>query len=252
MRVLGILAVALLTIVDTGWSQVDVGSSQTAKLPMYRPILLGSGPDSLVNRIDTTDLMRKGQKDAAIMFACSVKKDGSVVQVSTYRGTPDSKALEQEVLKRLSAAANPKFTPAVYNHLPVDAIYYGTVTFMLVDGKPRLRIFSNQERSELAKESDFIGPQPFWGGESGFSGFHYPDSDSAPVQVDGSAELELKVDANGNLQDLSLLSEQPPFLGFGEMAFSDLAKAKFIPAFRNGKPVACDVKLPFYFNRPGL
>lgn len=252
MRFFGILAVVLLAIVDAGWSQVDVGSSQTAKLPMYRPVLLGSGPDSLVNRIDTADLMRKGQKDAAIMFACSVKKDGSVVQVSTYRGTPDSKALEQEVLKKLSAAANPKFTPAVYNHLPVDAIYYGTVTFMLVDGKPRLRIFSNQERSELAKESDFIGPQPFWGGESGFTGFHYPDSDSAPVQVDGSAELELKVDANGNLQDLSLLSEQPPFLGFGEMAFSDLAKAKFIPAFRNGKPVACDVKLPFYFNRPGL
>jgi TonB-like protein len=252
MRVFGILAVVLLAIVDAGWSQVDVGSSQTAKLPMYRPILLGSGPDSLVNRIDTADLMRKGQKDAAIMFACSVKKDGSVVQISTYRGTPDSKALEQEVLKKLSAAADPKFIPAVYNHLPVDAIYYGTVTFMLVDGKPRLRVFSNQERSELAKESDFVGPQPFWGGESGFNGFHYPSSDTAPVQVDGSAELELKVDANGNLQDLSLLSEQPPFLGFGEMAFGDLAKAKFVPAFRNGKPVACDVKLPVYFNRPGL
>jgi|ERR1700693_1316367 len=252
MRVFGVSAVILLSIVDLGWSQVDVGSSQTAKLPMYRPVLLGSGADSLVNRIDTADLMRKGQKDAAIMFACSVKRDGSVIQVSTYRGTSDSKALEQEVLKRLSAAANPKFIPAVYNHLPVDAIYYGTVTFMLVDGTPRLRVFSNQERSELAKESDFIGPQPFWGGESGFSGFHYPDVDSAPVPVDGSAELELKVDPNGNLQDLTLLSEQPPFLGFGETAFTDLSKAKFIPAFRNGKPVACDVKLPVYFNRPGL
>ena len=238
----------LLSIVRLGWSQVDVGSSQTAKLPMYRPVLLGSGPDSLINRIDSPDLVRKGQKDAAIMFSCSVKKDGSVIAISTYRGTPDSKLLEQEVLKRLSAAASPKLIPAVYNHLPVDAIYYGTVTFMIVDGKPRLRIFSNQERSELAKESDFVGPQPFWGGESQFSGFHYPSSDTAPVPVDGSAELQVKVDANGNLQDLSVLSEQPPFLGFGETAFSDLAKAKFIPAFRNGKPVACDVKLPVYFN----
>ena len=248
MRVFGISVAVLLSIVDLGWSQVDVGSSQTAKLPMYRPILLGSGPDSLINRIDSADLLRKGQKDGAIMFSCSVKKDGSVVHVSTYRGTPDSKLLEQEVLKKLSAAANPKFIPAVYNHLPVDAIYYGTVTFMVADGKPRLRIFSNQERSELAKESDFIGPQPFWGGESKFSGFHYPDSDAAPVQVDGSAELQVKVDANGDLLDLTLLSEEPPFLGFGETAFSDLAKAKFIPAFRNGKPVACDVKLPVYYN----
>jgi hypothetical protein len=252
MRFFGILTAVLLSIVDLGWSQVDVGSTQTAKLPMYRPILLGTGPDSLINRIDTADLVKKGQKDAAIMFCCSVKKDGSVVSVATYRGTADSKLLEQEVLKRLSAAANPKFIPAVYNHLPVDAIYYGTVTFMLVDGKPRLRIFSNQERSELAKESDFIGPQPFWGADSKFSGFHYPSPDTAPVQVDGSAEFELKVDANGNLQDLTLLSEQPPFLGFGETGFGDLSQAKFIPAFRNGKPVACDVKLPVYFNRPGL
>ena len=252
MRVFGISVVLLLSVIDLGWSQVDVGSSQSASLPMYRPVLLGSGPDSLINRIDTADLVRKGQKDAAVMFSCSVKKDGTVLSVSTYRGTPDSKLLEQEILKRLSVAANPKFVPAVYNHLPVDAIYYGTVTFMIANGKPRLRIFSNQERAELAKESDFIGPQPFWGGESKFSGFHYPDSESAPVQVDGSAELQLKVDANGNLQDLSVLNEQPPFLGFGEAAFTDLSKAKFIPAFRDGKPVACEVKLPIYFNSKGF
>src|SRR5438067_9981218 len=252
MRVFGISAVILLSIVDLGWSQVDVGSSQTANLPMYRPVLLGLGPDSLINRIDTADLIRKGQKDAAIMFSCAVKKDGTVLSVSTYRGTPDSKVLEQEVLKRLSAAANPKFIPGVYNHLPVDAIYYGTVTFVLVDGKPRLRIFSNQERAELAKESDFVGPQPFWGGDSKFSGFHYPTGEDTPVQLDGSAELQLKVDATGNLQDLKLVSEQPPFLGFGDAAFEDMSKAKLIPAFRDGKPVACDVKLPVYYKAPGF
>src|SRR5436309_4899864 len=153
MRLFGLSAVVLLSIVDLGWSQVDVGSSQTANLPIYRPVLLGSGPDSLINRIDTADLVRKGQKDAAIMFSCSVKKDGSVLSVSTYRGTPDSKLLEQELLKKLSAAASPKMIPAVYNHMVVDAIYYGTVMLAIVDGKPRLRIFSNQERTELTKES---------------------------------------------------------------------------------------------------
>src|ERR1700730_19273115 len=140
MRVFGISAVILLSIVDLGWSQVDVPSSQTANLPMYRPVLLGSGPEALINRIDTAGLIKQGQKDAAIMFSCSVKKDGSVLSVSTYRGTPDSKLLEQEVLKNLSVAANPKFIPAVYNHLPVDAMYYGTVMLRIVDGKPRLRI----------------------------------------------------------------------------------------------------------------
>ena len=247
MRVFGISAVVLLSIVDLGWSQVDVPSSQTAKLPMYRPVLLGTGPDALINRIDTAGLIKQGQKDAAIMFSCSVKKDGAVLSVSTYRGTPDSKLLEQEVLKKLSLAANPKFIPGIYNHIPVDAIYYGTVMFAIVNDKPRLRIFSNQEREELKKESDFISPQPFWGGDSKFNGFRYPSNETAPVMVNGSAELALKVDATGNLQDLKLLSEQPPFLGFGAAAFEDMSKAKFIPAFRDGKPVACDVKIPIYY-----
>jgi TonB family protein len=252
MRVFALSAVILLAIVDPGWSQVDVPSSQSANLPMYRPVLLGTGPDALINRIDSAGLIKQGQKDAAVMFSCSVKKTGEVLSVSTYRGTPDSKLLEQEILKKLSAAANPKFIPAIHNHISVDAVYYGTVTFAIVNDKPRLRIFSNQEREELRKESDFIGPQPFWGGDSKFNGFHYPTSESAPVQVDGSAELAIKVDATGNLQDLRLLSEQPPFLGFGDAAFEDMVKAKFIPAFRDGKPVACDVKIPIYYKAQGF
>jgi hypothetical protein len=252
MRVLRISAVILLSIVDLGWSQVEVPSSQTANLPMYRPILLGTGPDALVNRIDTAGLIKQGQKDAAIMFSCMVTKDGAVLSVSTYRGTPDSKLLEQEILKKLSAAVNPKFIPGIYNHMPVGAIYYGTVTFAIVNDKPRLRIFSNQELEELRKESDFIGPQPFWGGDSKFSGFHYPTGESVPVMVDGSAELELKVDATGNLLDVKVLSEYPPFLGFADAAFNDFSKAKFIPAFREGKPVACDVKIPVYYQEKGF
>jgi TonB family protein len=246
MRAFGFFLIGLFAIAEQGLSQVDIPSSQTANLPTYRPILIGTGPEALINRIDTEDLMKKGQQDAALMFSCSVKKTGDVVATATYRGTPDSKLLEQELLKRLSPALNPRFIPAVYNHLPVDAIYYGTITFAIVNGKPRLRIFSNQEPDELKKESDFIGPQPFFGGESHFSGIHYPDQ-TAPVDVDGAVELEVKVDAVGNLRQLKVLDEKPPFLGFGEAALSDFGKAKFIPAFRAGKPTACDVTLPVYY-----
>jgi TonB family protein len=252
MRRLALSTLLLLSIVGPGWSQVDIPSSKAASLPMYRPILLGNGPDSLINRIDAAGLVKQGQKDAAVMFSCSVKKDGSVLSVSTYRGTPDSKLLEQELLKKLSAASNPRMMPAIYNHMAVDAIYYGTVVLTVVNDKPRLRIFSNQERTELANETDFIGPQPFWGADSKFNGFRYPDSESAPVKVDGSVELQLKVDEKGTLRDLKLLSEQPPFLGFGDLAFEDMSKAKFIPAFREGKPVACEVKIPIYYKAPGF
>jgi len=254
MRAFAFSLIALLSIVDLGWSQtVNVAPpSPAADLPMYRPILLGKGPNSLIDRIDTQDLIKKGQKEALIMFNCAVRKDGGVEWSQTYRGTPGSDFLKQEVQKRISPASDPRFIPAVYNHRPVDAIYYGTVTFAVVDGKPRLRIFSNQETEELTKEHDFIGPQPFFGPESKFSGFHYPPPEAAQVQVDGNVELKMKIDVNGNLQDLNVVSENPPLLGFANAALADFRNAKFIPAFRDGKPAACDVTLPVFYKAAGF
>lgn len=250
MRILGLWLLPFLLIVDLTSSQtIDVSASKRG-LPMYRPALLGTGPSALINQIDTADLIKKGQKDAAIMFTCSVQKNGDVVWSGTYRGTPESKLLEQELQKRLATGL--KFNPAIYNHLPVDAIYYGTVTFTIVDGKPRLRIFSNQQTEELEKESDFIGPQPFFGLNSKFNGLHYPSKQEAPVQVDGVAELQLKIDATGNLENITLRQEKPPFSGFGEAARADFKKAKFIPAFRDGKPGACEVTLPVYYKAKGF
>src|SRR2546422_1961443 len=247
MRLVVSSLIVLLLIVELASSQtMIVASPSAATLPMYRPILLGKGPNSLIDRIDTQDLIKKGQKDALIMFNCAVRKDGGVEWSATYRGTPGSDFLKQELQKRISPASDPRFIPAVYNHRPVDAIYYGTVTFAVVDRKPRLRIFSNQEAEELKNEHDFIGPQPFFGPESKFTGFHYPN-ESTPAGVDGVVQLKLKVDATGNLQDMKILSEEPPSLGFADAARGDFRDAKFIPAFRDGKPVACDVTLGVFY-----
>ena len=43
-----------------------------------------------------------------------------------------------------------------------------------------------------------------------------------------------------------------PGKGFGEAALSDFGKAKFIPAFRDGQPVACDVRLPVFYREQGF
>lgn len=249
MRFLAATVLGLCLISSEAFAQViDVTSSPKAKeIPLYRPALLGSGPDALINRIDTQDLLKKGQKDAAVMFTCSVKKTGEIAWSGTYRGTPNSQLLEQEVLKRLNPATAAKFIPAIFNRRPVDAIYYGTATFAVVDGKPRLRIFSNQEASELEEENDFVGPQPFFGEESKFEGLHYPSKTDAPVLVNGVAELRMRVEDDGILTAIMVLGEQPPFLGFGDAALRDFAKARFIPAFRDGRPTACEVTLPVYY-----
>lgn len=213
-------------------------------LPVYRPALIGKSADAIINRIDEKLLLRIGQKDAAVMFCAVVEKTGELKWSGTYRGTADSKLLEQEVQRAL---VNAKMIPAIRNHEPVSVFYYGTVLFEIIDNKPRLRIFANQEASELKKETDFIGPQPCLGGDSKFSGLHYPSSQQAPLAVDGAVELWMKIDATGNLQEEKVTNESPPLLGFGDAALDDFANAKFIPAFRDGKPIACEITLPLYF-----
>ena len=221
-----------------------VGFAAAEELPSYRPALIGKSPDAIINRIDTKLLLNAGQKNAAVMFIAAVEKTGEVKWSGTYRGTPDSKLLEQEVNRVLTDA---KMIPAVRNHQPVSVFYYGTVIFEVLNGKPRLRIFANQEPGELKSENDFVGPQPVIGADSKFGGLHYPSKSDAPLAVSGAVELSLKVDADGNLQQEKVVSEYPPLLGFGPAAMDDFATAKFVPAFRNGQPVACEITLPVYY-----
>ena len=214
-----------------------------AQLPKYRPALLGIGPTAVINRIDTARLMADGQKDAQVSFCCSVTKFGEIADVWTYRGSPDSKPLERELVRCLDKAL---FVPAVHNGETVPVLFFGTTIFKVVNGKPRLRIFANQEAEELKKESDFIGPQPFVGRGSKFEGLHYP-ADTVTSELSGIVELNMKVDADGNMKDLRIVSEDPPLVGFRRAAAEDFRVASFIPAFRDGKPVECSVTLPVYY-----
>ena len=218
-------------------------TQSASQLPQYRPALLGLGPSALINRIDTQSLITSGQKDASIMFCCTVTKTGEIGEIRTYRGTPGSLLLERELVKRLEGTT---FIPAIYNHQPVDVIFFGTVLFSVPNGKARLRIFANQEMEEVKKESDFIGPQPFVGRESKFEGIHYPE-DVATAEISGLVDMAMKIDADGNLKELKVVTEEPPLIGFARAASEDFRVAKFIPAFRDGKAVECSITLPVYY-----
>jgi TonB family protein len=250
MRLGIFFAIGLLVTAELASTQtVKVGSptpTPTPALPEFRPALLGTGPDSFINKIDTADLIKKGQKDAAVMFTGLVAPTGDIVRSGTYRGTKGSELLEKEVLKRL---VNAKFIPAIHNHQPVLSVFYGTVTFAVVKGKPRLRIFANQQLDELKKESDFIDPQPYIGQDSKFTGTHYPEVPTT-VSLTGAVELSAEVDAAGNLKSMQVVSEEPPFLNFGQAALSDFNGAKFIPAFRDGKPVDSKVTVYVFYKPP--
>ena len=146
MRVLSATALLLGTSV----CQISIGEN----LPEMRPALVGNGPKAVINLIDTQTLLKKGQRDAAVMFSCNIQPDGVSGRVVTYRMTPGGEKFAHEVFEKLKKA---RFIPAVYKHKRVWALLYGTATFTVVADKPRLRIFLNQEPSELENESDFIG-----------------------------------------------------------------------------------------------
>ena len=202
-------------------------TAQVAR-PQFRPAVLGSKPDSLINRIDAKALLEKGQKDGAVMFCAQVSKTGDVSASSTYRGTDGTAELEQEVAKRLAEA---KLAPAIFNYQPTEVLLFGTVSFSTL--VPHVRILLNQDPVELKKAADFIAPQPVIGGESKFTGLHYPEVPTTIV-VPGLVTADLKVDASGNLKNLAVRNEDPPLLGFGQAVMTDFEDAKFIPAFRNG------------------
>jgi hypothetical protein len=207
--------------------------------PQFRPAVLGSGPESLINRIDAQALMKAGQKDGAVMFASLVNKEGRAVQSRTFRGMPGTAPLEEELRRKLADA---KFAPAIYNRQPVDVILSGTVFFSIVEGAPKVRIFLNQDPNELKNAADFIAPQPVFGGDSAFTGLDYPEQ--LPVPVNAIVDLGLNVDATGRLRDLRVILEEPPLLGFAELARRDFAGARFIPAFRDGDPTDASCVYP--------
>ncbi len=228
------LVVSLLASFGVAASAVAQGAR-----PQFRPAVLGTGATSLINRIDTDELLKKGQKDGAVMFCAIVSKTGEPMVSWTYRGMPGTAALEEELVKRLQEV---KFTPAIYQYQPADVLLYGTAIFSAT-GKPKLRIFLNQDARELRQTSDFIGPQPVMGGDSKFDGLTPPES-GTPVPLTAVVDLGLSVDKVGNLKDLRVLAEEPPMLGFADAATADFREAKFIPAFRDGDVADSETVLP--------
>ncbi|MDQ6626216.1 MAG: hypothetical protein M3Y69_08795 [Verrucomicrobiota bacterium] len=211
-----------------------VGAGLDAQgLPQFRPAVLASGAESLINRLDEKGLASAGQKDGAVMFAVVVARTGEAKQFRTYRGMPGTAALEQELRKKLE---NAKFAPAIYNHQPVDVILAGTLVYSEAT-QPHLHLLLNQDPAEIKADSDFIAPQPVFGADSAFTGLDYPTD--IEVEVNAIVDLMLTVDAQGNPKQMTVVAEDPPLLGFAKVVAQDFDNAKFIPAFRDGDPVEC-------------
>lgn len=216
-------------------------------LPAMRPALIGSGPTSLVNLINTKHLMERGLQHGAMYFMARVDPNGYPAFSRVWGTTKETEPLRDELRERLAEA---RFMPAVYNHQHVYAWFFGTLAFSVVDGKPHLRIFANQELSELQKESDFIAPQSVWLPGKNFDTAKWKDPFGGWSSTDkaGAADLLMSVDASGHIKDLKVASVDPPEKkSYADEAMKMVEQRLCLPAYRNGKPVDSTTHVRFFF-----
>jgi hypothetical protein len=211
---------------------ISLGSLRAEQLPAMRPALFESGPKSLVNLIDTELLMKRGQTDAMVMFSCEVNDLGRAYTMVTYRGTPNSTALAEEAVKKYRRAA---FIPAVYHSKTRDAVIAGTIIYRVVNGKPHLRIYLNQEAEHLKQGDDFIAPQLVFIDDLEYKSFMFL---TQGIGYSVTVVLKLNLDATGKLIGSNLIFETPPGKGFGAAVMTRIGTQTFQPAYLHGKPVA--------------
>lgn len=222
-------------------------SAHAESLPDMRPALVGSGPRSLVNLIDGKHVMERGLQHGALYFMARIDPNGFPSYSKIWGETDKIKPLRDEVRERLSEA---RFMPAVYHHQHVYAWMFGTVAFTSTDGKPHLRVFANQELSELEKESDFISPQEIWlpGKIYDYAKWKNPFASWRSDDKAGLPNISLVVDASGQIKDAHL--ENLPTgstQAYADAALLIIRQRLYLPAYRNGKPVDSTTHPKLYF-----
>jgi len=223
LRLLGAMVLSSL-----GWANL-CGAKDS---PEFRPALIGNGPKSLVNLIDEQKLLREGQPDGVVMFS-AFPPGGHLFgkEAVLYNTSANSQLLQKEVLSSLDQA---QMTPAIADHKQTLVFFEGTVMFF-AKAAPHLRIFANQEPNELARFSDFIAPQLIFASRNWDPKSPLLDAASR-LGKNGTVVLSIHVDDKGHVLSMTVDSEAPPGFGFGAAVLKSLANAKFVPAFRNGKP----------------
>jgi hypothetical protein len=218
------------------------------KLPEIRPAMVGSGPKSLVNLIDTQHLMKRGLDHNAILFSVRVEPNGQTLYGSAYGATGETEILKDEVQRKLRVC---RFIPAVYNHHNTFAWFYGTVVFWTSNGQPHLRVYANQEISEVERGSDFIEPQSINVPGHFYDRVQFPEGSWWSEEKPSTVEMLLSVDVTGKLNDVRVLKSEPPSKKMEEAMVKHLKRLTYLPAFRNGHPVASTTHCTAIFRPEG-
>ncbi len=224
-------------------------SVATVANAQFKPATIDGGPEAVMKFVKVQKLMERGQKDAVVMFDRVVLTDKSIaihaLTTEITYASPGSGLFQDALLHALDAAY---FTPALVDGKPTQVAFNGAATFSIKDGKPQLRVYANQEPNEIAAGHDFIAPQAIMTREKQPSVWEKELYNAKVLHKKGAAILSVSVDAAGKPTDVKVVSENPTGFNFGAAAARLTRESKFIPAFRDGKPVSCTVKTRHAFD----
>ena len=246
VSIIGVSSTRFCSLIVTAIATWAAANVSAENLPDKRPALVGSGPGSLVNLIDTQGLFQKGQRDGWVMFECAVDGSGTAYGSNFFTASPDSGLLKNEVRRHLLRRA--QFIPAVYNHKRTSAWFAGTVLFVIANGKPHLRLYANQDLDEIKRGTDFVAPQLIF-----IPNHDYLNMPTLPTAAGGDyaagvVKLRHSVDANGTTTDVKVISE-PAGYGMGDYLKKALPRVGFLPGYRNGRATASTYTLTWWFGR---
>ena len=222
------------------WLPVTVRAS-VGDAPQFKPALVGTNEDSVLERLRLAASRDKSSGSMVVQFNCEVNAAGKASNVAIWSGLGGSPPYVNAAKHALLAG---RFEPAQVWGKPVAVSVIGTIFCIRREGAPEVRIFLNLDRRMLAEERNFVAAQLIGGCEELNI---VRESVRLFAAFDMDVVAEYRINSNGLAHDVRVVREAPK--GVGQLLVKSLYRARFIPAFLDGKPVESSLSEHQYSHR---
>ncbi len=220
----GLLCCLLLGFVAPAFSQ-----SENQALRM-RPALIGTNANSLAALIKYPSATLESGKSASVRLDCRIDHEGKVVQFWVYNSTPDSKPFVEEVRSAVKLA---RFEPAIFGGKAVGVEMDLEIEFIQSADGGKVSMTEINATQNLRAEDGYVPPQRL------LSCDPVPRYPLNLFRSGKGARLHMSycIDTDGVVKDIVVTEDAPAPTEFAANLTAWLEQLRFIPPFRDGKPV---------------
>ncbi len=200
--------------------------------PVFAPAKVPLTNESVARHIVYPKEMVVAKKQSAVQFYCDIDGEGRVT--TTFGLIGNDQAFKTAVQNGLDWG---RFEPARINGKGVPMYVAGTVLFFRQNDIPIVAILlATHDRARVGKIAQYTQPQLIGGLRPYLeNGLRQTDVDNP---YGATAEVLVKVTAEGKIESMSITAESPKGSRVGEFVMTALKAARFTPAYADLKPEA--------------